>query len=268
MGKLLFDTYPLIVDPNLAAITGLNEAIILQQLHYWLEINSRDKRNCRDGFYWTYNTYEKWQKQFPFWSVRTIRRIISNLEKQGLVVAGNYNRLKIDRTKWYRLNYEKLESLSNSPLGQNGHMEQANLTRPLPETIFAETKKDYIGNFPKENPTLSFLQHKNQNHVDSEKDYAINYFIKRLKDVADITQRNLKDETWREVIDTLFIMYDASIGRQGKYFDLDVDSIVSMTDHYCDNVVAGKYKAAIPCISHFNSEGIKKVSFYSSAYYE
>lgn len=37
MSKLLLDDEPLVILPKLAAAIGLNEAIILQQLHYWLE---------------------------------------------------------------------------------------------------------------------------------------------------------------------------------------------------------------------------------------
>lgn len=36
MSKLLIDDYPIQVLPKLAKVIGLNEAIILQQLHYWL----------------------------------------------------------------------------------------------------------------------------------------------------------------------------------------------------------------------------------------
>jgi hypothetical protein len=98
-----------VIDPQLAVAIGLNEAIVIQQLNYWLQINRRDKNNFRDGYYWTYNTYTEWQKQFPFWNERTVRRIFTDLETRGLVISGNFNRLSLDRTKWYRLDYEKLE---------------------------------------------------------------------------------------------------------------------------------------------------------------
>ena len=37
MSRLLLEDEPLVVLPKLATVIGLNEAIILQQLHYWLE---------------------------------------------------------------------------------------------------------------------------------------------------------------------------------------------------------------------------------------
>ncbi|MBB6281753.1 DnaD domain-containing protein [Geobacillus subterraneus] len=104
MTKLLLDDEPLIILPQLAVAIGLNESIIVQQLHYWLE----KSENVRDGCKWVYNTYADWQKQFPFWSESTVRRIITKLEKMGILASANFNRSKIDKTKWYRIDYNKL----------------------------------------------------------------------------------------------------------------------------------------------------------------
>lgn len=112
--RLLLDEEPLVILPSLAAAVGLNESIILQQLHYWLERSN----HIYEGHKWVYNTYEEWREQFPFWSESTIRRIITKLEKQGLIITGNFNRSKIDKTKWYRINYEKLAQLEQS-IGQD-----------------------------------------------------------------------------------------------------------------------------------------------------
>lgn len=132
MGSLLLDNYPLIVLPELACAVGLNEAIILQQIHYWIEHNRKNKHNFHDGRYWVYNSYSEWQKQFPWWTVITIKRTIGSLEKMGLLVSGNFNASKMDRTKWYSINYEKLKSLF--PSYQNDTMESIVLTQPIPET--------------------------------------------------------------------------------------------------------------------------------------
>ena len=36
----LFDEHPLVIDVKLAQIIGLNEAIVLQQVNYWLQHRS------------------------------------------------------------------------------------------------------------------------------------------------------------------------------------------------------------------------------------
>lgn len=115
MSKLLIDDYPIQVLPKLAEEIGLNEAIILQQIHYWL---NSSKHNY-DGKKWIYNSYPKWIEQFPFWSESTIKRTITSLEKQNLVHVGNYNKMGFDRTKWYSINYTTLNKLMTRPSGQN-----------------------------------------------------------------------------------------------------------------------------------------------------
>jgi hypothetical protein len=148
MSKLLLDENPLLVMPQLATKIGLNEAIILQQIHYWLEINRKANKNFKDGNYWVYNSFKDWKINFPFWSESTIKRTVSKLERYNLLVVGNYNKLKIDRTKWYRINYETLEKLEKLPLGQIDPTKMSictaqdvNLIRPLPENK-AENKAE------------------------------------------------------------------------------------------------------------------------------
>jgi DnaD/phage-associated family protein len=196
--RLLLDEEPLVISPSLATIVGLNESIVLQQLHYWLERST----HIYEGYKWVYNTYEEWQKQFPFWSESTIRRIITKMEKQELIISGNFNRSKIDKTKWYRINYEKLAQLEqlvdeanssgqdeqttvqsdtstvqieqstdeiDSPSVQNGQSicsnltdDLLNLTRPIPEnTTEITTNKEVVVETPVResmNPFVFFEQ--------------------------------------------------------------------------------------------------------------
>lgn len=94
--------------PELAAVIGLNEAIVLQQIHYWTGINKAQNVNFHDGHYWVFQTYKEWNEQFPFWSERTIERIFHSLETKGYIITGCYNRMKYDRTKWYTIPYDTL----------------------------------------------------------------------------------------------------------------------------------------------------------------
>lgn len=92
--------------------SGLNKAIVINQLNYWNNINENKNRNFFDGHYWSYNSYAGWSEtNFPFWSPTTVKRIFTSLEKDGIIVSRKNNRLKIDNTKWYRVNYEKLQEI-------------------------------------------------------------------------------------------------------------------------------------------------------------
>ena len=104
MSKMLLDEKPLIVLPSLAKAIGVNPAIVLQQIHYWLQ----EKKHFYDGSYWTYNTYDSWSEQFQHLTPRGVRSILDKLEKIGLVESNNYNKSGYNHTKWYTINYNVL----------------------------------------------------------------------------------------------------------------------------------------------------------------
>ncbi|PIC98589.1 replication protein [Sporosarcina sp. P29] len=91
-------------SPKFAAVVGINEALFLQQLHYRLQIST----NINQGHKWVYNTYKQWTDEFPCWTIHLIKRLITKLEKEGLIITSEYNKMPMDRTKWYRIDYEKL----------------------------------------------------------------------------------------------------------------------------------------------------------------
>lgn len=108
--KLLYDEAPLCVSPTLATIFGLNESIVIQQIHYFLEINRKSGHNYVDGRYWTYNSYADWKREcFPFWSDSTIKRTFKSLENNGLLITGHYSHNPRDQRKWYTVDYERYE---------------------------------------------------------------------------------------------------------------------------------------------------------------
>ena len=122
--SILFNKNPLVVNPELAELIGLNEAIILQQLHYWIQKSNFEK----DGKKWVYNSYKEWQKQFKFWSVDTIKRTMNKLKKMNLIEIKQLSNSKLDKTNYYSINYQELELLSvPNAKGQNAPMENSNL---------------------------------------------------------------------------------------------------------------------------------------------
>lgn len=117
--KLLIKESPLQVLPTLAVRIGLNEAMVLQQLHYkLLAKDARGNRlaHFRDGHYWYYNSYEGWQQlHFKFWSPRTMRRALKSLEAQGLIITKKFRRGGGDHKRWYTVNYSALIALELGP---------------------------------------------------------------------------------------------------------------------------------------------------------
>ncbi|WP_066248291.1 conserved phage C-terminal domain-containing protein [Neobacillus drentensis] len=130
MSRLLIKENPVMIIPSLAVKIGLNEAVVLQQIHYWLGIS----KHQIEGRTWVYNTYEEWRKQLPFWSVSTIKRTIHSLEMKGLLLSANFNQMKMDKTKWYSIDYEKLQEHEDSTIERPAS--------PTPDAATGEVAED------------------------------------------------------------------------------------------------------------------------------
>lgn len=108
--KLLLPDSSTSFSAALAAKIGINGAVLIGQLHYWLSVEAkrttRDQRaNVYDGRYWQFSTIAKWRQQMPWIkSKRTVQRLIRKLETAGLVetVKCRNNSLR------YSLNYGAL----------------------------------------------------------------------------------------------------------------------------------------------------------------
>jgi hypothetical protein len=92
-----------IFDVEIAKEYGVNAAILLQNLGYWIMRNKANETNYFDGRYWTFNSRKAYRELFPYMSERQIDTAFKKLIDNGLVITGNYNKLKYDRTLWYAL---------------------------------------------------------------------------------------------------------------------------------------------------------------------
>lgn len=102
--SMLFNFRPLVINPELATRIGLNEAIVLQQVNYW--INDKEQGVNFQGRRWVFNSYESWVKQFPFWSADTVKRAFTSLVKQGCLDVEQLNKSQHDRTNYYTINQD------------------------------------------------------------------------------------------------------------------------------------------------------------------
>lgn len=113
--SLLIDEPPMLMLPSLAKVLkSADKAIIVQQIHYWLQIKrkAKDTRSFKEGRWWVYNSFREWHKQFIWISERTIQRHFKDLVDQGIIIVGNFNNQNYDRTNWYTLSYERLNELT------------------------------------------------------------------------------------------------------------------------------------------------------------
>lgn len=90
-------------DVDIAVEFGINAAILLENIGYWIKQNEANQTNFHNGKYWTFNSRRAYQELFPYMSKRQIETAFEKLITNGLIETGNYNVLAYDRTLWYAL---------------------------------------------------------------------------------------------------------------------------------------------------------------------
>lgn len=280
MSSLLFDEPPLVVSPTLATIIGLNEAIVLQQIHYWLQINKKTNNHYRDGRYWTYNSIPQWRENnFPFWSESTVKRTFSSLEKKGIVLSAKlYDGHSYDQRKRYSIDYEKLQETINDyeenlPSGQNDPMDEVNMIRSNTETS-KETSFNVLNGFSSQKTvgfSSSILQKQiigscHRNGVDSsdlinEVIYIIRYFYSRYSMYFGTEHPRINNKTMDSVVRNIIDGTENMI--VGGLLDaVDRDDYVLMIDKYFDTY----FKNCDYNIQHFMTSGIRELRYYEAVY--
>lgn len=88
-------------DVDIATKHGIEKAILLKNISFWVLKNFANKKHIHDGMCWTYNSQQAFSELFPYMSQQKIGRHLREMESLGLLISGNFNKAGYDRTKWY-----------------------------------------------------------------------------------------------------------------------------------------------------------------------
>lgn len=209
--RLLISEPPLQCMPSLAvAFHSSDEAIILQQIHYWIARSQK----VIDGRKWVYNSMTEWQKQFPWIkSIKTLRKYFDDLEKRGLLITGNFNKAKFDKTKWYSIDYDALARLGKregKPYPTEGQglpngggksypSQEVSSTQPIPIDYTENTHKTTTENTLSLSPSVNHDTDPFKDKMTKEeREEQNNYLIKTLvngtgKGISLSQSKQLKD---------------------------------------------------------------------------
>ena len=120
MSKMLIDEAPVCFSRGLAQKIGLDKAIILQQLHFWIEINKRDGKNYYEDRYWAYSSLEQWiERDFCWWSKRKLITLFGELIELGLLIKKQFKKQTLDCTNYYTINYDNLKKIDLEITAEN-----------------------------------------------------------------------------------------------------------------------------------------------------
>lgn len=93
MSKLLIDEAPVYFAKTLAKYIGLEKAIVLQQVHFWSEVNKRNKKNYYKNRCWVYSSFEQWaERDFSRWSQRKILSLFCELCDGEILIKNQFKK--------------------------------------------------------------------------------------------------------------------------------------------------------------------------------
>jgi hypothetical protein len=74
---------------ELASKYGVEEAVVIQNLFFWINKNVANDKNFYDGRYWTYNSAKAFAKLFPYLNESKLFRILKSLQDDDIIIKGN-----------------------------------------------------------------------------------------------------------------------------------------------------------------------------------
>lgn len=87
-------------------------AVLIHHFQHWIMVNKRSKRNLKEGRTWSYQTLSDIAAHFPYLSFKQIRSNMEKLIEKGILIKGNFNLHKYDRTCWYAFQDEERFGIS------------------------------------------------------------------------------------------------------------------------------------------------------------
>tara|TARA_A100001515_G_scaffold139019_1_gene133229 strand:- start:825 stop:1433 length:609 start_codon:yes stop_codon:yes gene_type:complete len=89
---------------------GLDKAILLQHIRFWINQNEGKDTHEHDDKVWMFQSASDMARHYPYWSRQKISRLLREMEEQGLIISGNFNKVGYDQTKWYTIQCSELNN--------------------------------------------------------------------------------------------------------------------------------------------------------------
>lgn len=131
------DTYFTVYSSDLKLIKDPVKKILYSKLKNWIYRNEDKKSeyHFKAGYYWTFGSYDYWAKECGL-DKKTVGTHLRELVATGLLKTGNYNKMTIDNTIWYRLGTEDELKNVNFRLLFYGKSKEKNSNNHSNETLY------------------------------------------------------------------------------------------------------------------------------------
>lgn len=201
---------------NLAVLYGIEEAIIIEHLYWWIHKNECEEEETmtKNGRVWCYSSAKGFNKYIPYMKPKKIWHILRKLESQGVLLTGNFNAKPTNQTLWYSFTDEFKDELISlgydfpkmeNAISKNGKSNNIINNNNLIENKIIENKKRLSDDNQKEN-------------LDFDSFYEL-YPRKRSRQVAEKAWKKLSVKDRKEAIEKLpvYIADCAECKREVKY---------------------------------------------------
>jgi len=179
------------MHPKLARAIGVSAALFLQRLKFRINWKQMNKYKKIEGRHWVYNTYEEWQDDLDYYSLCTIKNIVKKLETIGILLTKEMDPFKKgDRTKWYAIDYDKLNEIYGDTYPEIDEDDEGNQgsnnnngsniksTDDTPSTpVNTPTAKNYQNNCEKLAESYKYTNKTNKENIRSNKDILTEVFL-------------------------------------------------------------------------------------------
>ena len=231
---LLFDEQPIVFDRTLAREIGDRHATVLQQVHYWIEVNRKKKNKevYKDGYYWTYRSIKKWhEEEFDYLSFSTVRRTFGDLIEDGYLITGEYNKFGADRTKWYRVNKDKISKLYEKITNEK-HL--SNMTNANAQNEQMEMSKMSSSEMLKmSQPIQENNKRLNKENISSHQSNNNIIYVNQNEKVNELNDsKNINDKSFRKY-NTQYFRDSFGYSRVSKNKQIELDKWIKYTVDIC-----------------------------------
>ena len=131
------DTYFTVFNSDLKLIKDPVKKILYANIKNWIYRNE-DKESdyhFKGGYWWTFGSYEYWGNECGL-DMTTVGNHLRELVATGILKTGNYNKMKMDKTIWYRLATEDEIKKVNFRLLFYGKTKEKNNNNHSNETLY------------------------------------------------------------------------------------------------------------------------------------
>lgn len=88
---------------DIAQKYGIEEAVIINNIAFWMTKNIASGENIHNGRCWVFNSVKAWCVIFPYINQDRMRRVLDSMCKRNILAKDNFNEAKYDRTSWYTI---------------------------------------------------------------------------------------------------------------------------------------------------------------------